>query len=180
MEPAPCKCVSNCYHANLPDGYYCVRRFQGPVRDTLALARPTREQTFMDMAELMRKRSTCLRGQIGVVIVQDRRVIATGYNGTPPGALHCSDVGCQVNEDGVQAGCTRTVHAEANAIAWAARVGVATQGADLYTTHSPCPRCAQLILSAGIVRVFWKREYRLTEGMDLLKGLGVELIRIAE
>lgn len=133
----------------------------------------------MEVAETIRKRSTCLRGKVGVVIVNDNRIIATGYNGAPPGAPHCFELGCDVDENVHDAGCERAIHAEANAIAWSARAGVSTTGAHLYTTHSPCLKCAQLIVSCGITRVYWARPYRLVAGVELLEQLGVELSQVS-
>jgi dCMP deaminase len=135
------------------------------------MTRISREDLFMEVAHTFAKRSTCERGQVGCVIVQDRRIVATGYNGSPPGAKHCNEVGCRTLFG--RTGCQRTIHAEANAIAWAARHGVSTDGAILYCTHGPCLACAQLIASAGIVRVLYDKPYRLTEGVELLDELNI-------
>lgn len=117
----------------------------------------------MGVAWLLSKRSTCERGQVGAVIVKDDRIISTGYNGAPPGMPHCIDVGCDMED-----GCQRAIHAEANAIAFAARNGVSVHEASVYCTHSPCIACAQLMLSAGIVAYYYVREYRLRTGLELL------------
>jgi dCMP deaminase len=122
----------------------------------------------MEMAHVIRKRSTCSRGTVGAVAVMDSRVLATGYNGSPPGAPHCTDVECDVPANNHAAGCQRAIHCEANLIAWAARHGVALRGATLYCTHGPCLKCAQLILSAGFTRVVYGVPYRLSDGIDML------------
>lgn len=168
------------------------------------MTRISRDDLFMEVAHTFAKRSTCERGQVGCVIVQDRRIVATGYNGSPPGAKHCDDVGCdavdvieKIEKEALrlawgtdhpildittevirclgldQTGCRRTIHAEANAIAWAVRHGVSTEGAVLYCTHGPCLACAQLIASAGIVRVFYETPYRRPEGVILLDELDI-------
>lgn len=133
--------------------------------------RPSRNQTYMEVARALAKRSTCQRGQVGAVLVLDRRIVATGYNGSPPGAPHCTDVGCEVPV--AKAGCQRTLHAEANVIAFAARHGQATDGAVLYSTHGPCLKCAQLIASAGISEVHFEQPYRLDDGLRLLDQLNI-------
>lgn len=126
------------------------------------------------MAFIASLRSTCERASVGAIISRDGRVISTGYVGAPPGALHCTDIGCKL---GNHNGCVRTVHAEANAIAFAARNGTATGGAVLHSTHSPCEPCAKLIASAGIIRVVYAIDYRDNSGVELLKELGIEVIK---
>src|SRR6478735_2098258 len=115
-----------------------------------------REDFFKQVAELAATRSTCIRAQVGCVLVQYKNIISTGYNGAPPGQPHCTDVGCDEllysDQSGEvhTTGCRRAIHAEANALAWAARMGHSTLGATLFTTHEPCGTCARLLVSAGI------------------------------
>lgn len=140
--------------------------------------RITRDELFMEIAQAFARRSTCPRGSVGVVIVRDRRIIATGYNGAPAKMAHCSEVGCHIDSatfspDANGRGCTRAVHAEANAIAYAAREGIALEGTTLYTTHSPCVRCAQLIINAGVREVVYNIAYRDQTGLDLLDAASV-------
>lgn len=118
--------------------------------------RRSRDELFMAVARLFAEQSTCNRGNVGVVIVQDRRIVSCGYNGSPPGAPHCLDVGCEPAD-----GCLRTIHAEANAILWAARHGVKLEGATMYSTHSPCLTCAQAIVQSGIILLVFDTTYRL-------------------
>lgn len=131
--------------------------------------RISRSELFMEVAHLLRQRSTCSRGKVGAVLTRDNRIIATGYNGAAPGEPHCLDLGCDVHENMHEAGCQRTVHAEANVIAYAARHGQSCEGATLYCTHGACLKCAQLILSAGIANVVYGTPYRLPEGLELLR-----------
>lgn len=124
--------------------------------------RPTHDDMFMEMAYSVARRSTCNRGQVGTVIVQDRRPVSIGYNGAPPGMKHCTEVGCEPED-----GCERTIHAEANAIAWAARRGIRVEEATMYSTHSPCRMCANLIVAAGISKFVYDNDYRLGR-LDIL------------
>jgi dCMP deaminase len=121
--------------------------------------RPTRHLIFMEMAFLVADRGTCSRAQVGAVITQDRRPISMGYNGTPPGQPHCDHY--TVKGRCVEiAPCTEAIHAELNAIAWAARAGVSTKNAAIYCSHQPCVKCGHAILAAGIQEVYWAHRYR--------------------
>lgn len=131
--------------------------------------RITRDQMFREFLITLSKRSTCLRGKVGALIVQDGRIVSTGYNGSPRGMKHCLDIGCQI-ENGA---CVRTLHAETNAIAFAARYGIKTDGATLYTSTSPCLNCSKLIINSGITEVVFLQEYRKHEGTDLLIQAGI-------
>lgn len=137
--------------------------------------RPTRDELGIRLAIVYSTRGTCLRAQVGAVIVRGGRAISAGYVGSPSGQPHCTDAGCLLAEDG---GCIRTVHAEANAISFAARAGASTEGSTLYTTHSPCLGCAKLIINAGIRRVVYDEEYRITDGVELLLDAHVEVEQI--
>jgi len=146
---------------------------------------PLDTTSFLRIAREIAKSSTCTRGSVGAVIVQDRRIVSTGYNGAPPGMPHCTDVGCLLplttespKRLETNPGCQRAIHAEMNAIAWAARHGVATEGATLYSTHGPCLKCAQAMLAAGIERVYFVHEYRLHEGWELLDKASVPTYQI--
>lgn len=132
--------------------------------------RLSRDQMLMEMAIIASKRSTCARKHVGAIIAIDGRPISVGYAGAPTGLPHCLDHGCIAGPDG---GCIRTQHAEANAIAFAARKGIATEKAALYTTVSPCLACAKLIINAGIDEVWFLELYRKTEGIQLLGKLGI-------
>jgi len=142
--------------------------------------RPSREQTYMDTLEVWRKRSTCVRGKVAACLVRDRRIISIGYNGALPGQPHCLDLGCDVDVNVHDAGCTRTIHAEQNAVVFAARSGIATESSTMYCTHSCCASCAAIVVSAGIVEFVYAREYRLTEGKELLIEAGVKVRKFDE
>lgn len=135
-----------------------------------------RDEMFMEMARLVSLRSTCPRAQVGALIVRDHRVVSMGYNGAPSGLPHCTDVGCY-HEEGYRAksGCERSIHAEANAIAFAAKSGIPTEGATLYCTLSPCVTCANLIINAGIKEVAYGTAYRDPSGIILLRIAGLEV-----
>lgn len=124
------------------------------------MTRVPREHMLMEMAWAVSGRSTCSRLGVGAVIARDGRVISSGYNGNIVGMNHCYHV---LDEQ-----CTTAVHAEANAILFAARYGTATEGAELYTTHEPCHECAKLIINAGISHVVYMTPYRKHEGLELL------------
>lgn len=125
---------------------------------------------LMEMAIIASKRSTCTRKHVGAIIAIEGRPISVGYAGAPSGLPHCLEHGCLTGPDG---GCIRTQHAEANAIAFAARKGIATERATLYTTVSPCLACAKLIINAGIEEVWFLELYRKMEGVELLGKLGI-------
>lgn len=133
------------------------------------------DSTFMEMAETVAKRSTCIRVQVGCVIVKDRRVISMGYNGAPSGLIHCNTYFADKSQSTHREFSSKwEVHAEANAIGWAARYGISTEGTTLYTTISPCLSCAKLIIAAGIKNVIYKYEY------DRVEDDGRVLLEIAQ
>lgn len=134
--------------------------------------RQSRDETLMLMAEAVAGRSTCSRLHVGAIIARNHRAVSSGYNGRPAGMPHCKHLADEAS------GCKQAVHAEANAIAWAARYGAATGGAELFTTHQPCLACAQLIVNAGITRVVFAQPYRKIEGLDLLNVLGITTMMI--
>src|SRR5216684_2141210 len=129
---------------------------------------------FMGIAHQAATRSTCPRKHVGAVIVRDRTVLSTGYNGSLRGLPHCEDSGC-VMEDGH---CITTVHAEANAILQAAKNGVAIDGGEMYTTASPCWNCFKLITNVGIRKVYYGEFYRDERSRDVARQIGIELIEI--
>jgi dCMP deaminase len=126
----------------------------------------------MECAWVWSKRSTCERLHVGAVLSREGRILVTGYNGSPTSAVHCD------HADGEF--CNTAVHAEANLIAFAAKWGVETNGADIHVTHMPCRKCAELLCNAGIRSVKYDRPYRDTSGVDLLHTLGVHIERFTE
>lgn len=143
------------------------------------MERVSRDELCAEMAAVVAKRGTCGRAQVGALISRDGRILATGYNGPPSGFPHCTDPdGCTDADRTDPGGCVRAVHAEANAIAFAARHGIATQGADLFCSHLPCKRCAELIINSGIVRVHYTSDYRIKDGEVLLRQAGIDIVQL--
>jgi len=144
--------------------------------------RPSWDEYFMDIAGLVSRRSTCLRRQVGAVLVGDRRVLATGYNGAPKGLRHCLELGCLREQQQIPSGerheLCRGLHAEQNAIIQAALHGVSVKDAVLYCTNHPCVICAKMIVNAGIRSVIIRDCYRDSLAEDILAeaGVGVRLI----
>lgn len=136
------------------------------------MPRLERDEFFAEVVRLIARRSTCLRGNVGCLAVQDQRVVASGYNGSAPGSAHCLEVGCDIPDE--DSGCQRTIHAEANLVAWAARHGGQLQDATVWSTHSPCLKCAQLLVQAGIEFFVYLEPYRLGRP-DVLADAGVEI-----
>ncbi|MBQ6577391.1 MAG: dCMP deaminase family protein [Bacteroidales bacterium] len=131
------------------------------------------DNSYLDMAQIWARNSYCKRRQVGALIVKDRMIISDGYNGTPSGFENiCED----------ENGATKpyVLHAEANAISKVAKSGNSSEGATLYVTASPCLECSKLIIQAGIKRVVYRDEYRLTDGIDLLKRAGIEVEKVDE
>jgi len=129
--------------------------------------RPDWDSYFLEISRLVAARATCPRKHVGAVVVSpDHQILSTGYNGSPPGADHCDDVGCELKDMGGRQSCVRTIHAEANAIAQAARNGVRISGATVYTTASPCYDCGKLIANSGIKKVVFGEKYDSRYGMS--------------
>ena len=143
--------------------------------------RPDWDEYFMQVAEVVARRSTCLRRQIGAVIVKDRRILATGYNGAPSGLPHCLELGCLRDELGIASGTRheicRALHSEQNAIIQAALYGVATRGSTLYCTHQPCSLCAKMLINAGITRVVFEGDYPDDFALQMLEQAEIEMVR---
>jgi dCMP deaminase len=129
---------------------------------------------FMNIAHQAATRSTCPRKHVGAVIVRDKTILSTGYNGSLPGLPHCEEVGCMM-EDGH---CVATVHAEANAILQAAKNGVMIAGGELYTTASPCWSCFKLIATAGVKKIYYGEFYRDKRPLEIARDAGVELVSL--
>jgi len=127
------------------------------------MARPSWDEYFMEITRLVVSRSTCLRRQVGAVIVKDKKILATGYNGAPSGLPHCLEVGCLREEMGIPSGerheLCRGLHAEQNAIIQAAYYGVSINDATLYCTNLPCIICTKMVINAGIARVVYEQGY---------------------
>ncbi|MGH7282311.1 MAG: deoxycytidylate deaminase [Polyangiaceae bacterium] len=134
------------------------------------------DEYFMNIAREVATRSTCDRKHVGALLVRDKCILATGYNGSIRGLPHCDEVG-HMMEDGH---CVRTVHAEANAIVQAAKNGVRIDGASIYVTASPCWSCFRLIANAGVNKISFGEFYRDQRIFDLSKELGIELVDLSK
>lgn len=142
------------------------------------------DKRFMEMAELVAHWTSCARNgrNIGAVIVRNKRILTTGYNGAPSGIKSCVDKGVCMREQmgiasGTRAELCYAVHAEQNAIAQAAKLGITLEGATLYCTHQPCVICAKLIVNSGIAKVIYKNPYPDAFAVDILNEAGIELIK---
>lgn len=131
---------------------------------------------FMNIAEQVATRSTCGRKHVGAVIVRDRTILSTGYNGSLRGAPHCDDAGHDMENNH----CVRTVHAEANAVAQAAKQGVRIDQAEIYVTASPCLTCFKLVANAGITKIYYKEFYRDERITEYAKQAGVKLVYMGQ
>ena len=146
--------------------------------------RPDWDHYFMEIARVVSKRSTCLRRSVGAVIVKNRQIVATGYNGTPSGLEHCAVTGCLREQLKVPSGkmheLCRGIHAEQNAVVQAAFHGVSVNGGTLYCTHQPCVICAKMIVNSGISRVVYREGYPDEFARQMLLEGGVKLERYEE
>lgn len=144
--------------------------------------RPSWDQYFLELATLVASRSTCLRRQVGAVLVRNERIISTGYNGAPRGLGHCLEMGCLREEMQIPSGhryeLCRGVHAEQNAIINAAFYGMSTQDAVIYCTNQPCLICARMIINAGIVKVVHRGNFDDKLAVQFLQEAGIEIIEI--
>lgn len=148
-------------------------------------SRPSWDEYFMEMAELAATRSTCLRRHVGAVIVQDKHVIATGYNGAPRGIPHCGEKGgCMREMKGIPSGerheLCRALHAEQNAIIQAATLAQSIEGATMYVTNQPCIICAKMIINAGISRIVVKEGYPDELAVEMLAEAGLKIVMLGE
>ena len=147
--------------------------------------RPSWDEYFMDMAVLTAKRSTCLRRQVGAVIVKDKHIIATGYNGAPRGVPHCDEKGgCLRQQLNVPSGerhelCC-ALHAEQNAIIQAATLGQSIEGGTIYVTNQPCVICAKMIINAGISRIVVKEGYPDELAVEILREAGLSIVMLED
>ncbi|MBN1142211.1 MAG: cytidine/deoxycytidylate deaminase family protein [Deltaproteobacteria bacterium] len=146
------------------------------------MKRPSWEEYFMEIAQLVARRSTCLRRQVGAVLVKDKHLLATGYNGAPSGIAHCLDIGCLRQELGVPSGerheLCRGLHAEQNAIIQAAKHGINIDGSTLFCTTFPCVICSKMLINAGIARIVYREGYPDDLAMKLLREAGLALASI--
>ena len=145
-------------------------------------SRPSWGTYFMNITNLVAERSTCTRRAVGAVLVKDKRILSTGYNGAPTGLKHCLEVGCLRERLGVESGkmheLCRGIHAEQNAIIQAAYHGVSVKGAAIFCTNQPCSICARMIINAGIQKIYYQSGYADSLAKELLEEAGIELMQI--
>lgn len=138
----------------------------------------------MEITRLVSKRSTCLRRSVGAVIVKDKRILSTGYNGAPSGIAHCRETGCLREQLKVPSGerheLCRGIHAEQNAIIQAAYHGVSIRGGDLFCTNQPCSICAKMIINAGLKRIVFDEGYDDAMSLEMFAEAGIELVQFRE
>ncbi|MBN2851417.1 MAG: dCMP deaminase family protein [Clostridia bacterium] len=148
------------------------------------MSRPTWDAYFMDIVELVKTRSTCIRRQVGALIVKDKRILTSGYNGAPQGVRHCEEIGCLRQQLNVPSGekheLCRAIHAEQNALVQAAKTGISVEGATIYVTLQPCSLCAKLLINAGIKRVVYRGSYPDEMAMSMFNEARIELINYDE
>ncbi|HOU23320.1 MAG: tRNA-specific adenosine deaminase [Chloroflexi bacterium ADurb.Bin180] len=146
----------------------------------IARVRPSWDEYFMEITRQVARRSTCLRRQVGALIVKDKQILATGYNGAPSGFDHCEQTGCLREEMHIPSGerqeICRGLHAEQNAIIQAALHGVSVAGGDLYCTHQPCITCAKMIINSGLRRVICYDSYPDPLARSFLEQAGIQLV----
>jgi dCMP deaminase len=147
------------------------------------LSRPLWPEYFMTIAEMVAKRSTCLRRHVGAILVKDKRILATGYNGAPAGLKHCEEVGCLRQNASIPSGerheLCRGLHAEQNAIIQAAYHGISIAGSTLYCTNKPCVICSKMLINAGIEKIFYKEGYDDPLADQMITEAGIEIVRFA-
>lgn len=147
------------------------------------MSRPSWPEYFMTIAEMVAKRSTCLRRHVGSVLVKDKRILATGYNGAPAGLKHCAEVGCIRQNTSIPSGerheLCRGLHAEQNAIIQAAYHGISIAGSTLYCTNKPCVICSKMLINAGIVKIFYEKGYDDQLADQMITEAGIEIVRFS-
>ncbi|HQQ93338.1 MAG TPA: dCMP deaminase family protein [Bacteroidia bacterium] len=151
------------------------------------MSRPSFDDIYMDLAETLANRSHCVKAQVGAVLTKDTRIVSLGYNGPPSGTHNCDiefpGEGCPRDSKG---SCSLALHAEQNAILYAARNNIGLQGCTLYVTLSPCIACARVIFTVGIKKVYYRNSYaklkdlKTEEGVDFLRRFGVEVVHYAK
>ena len=157
----------------------CAERTEGAGPS--AWRRPSWDEYFLQLALQAATRSTCLRRQVGAVLVRDKRLLATGYNGAPRGVAHCLEIGCLREQLGIPSGerheLCRAIHAEQNAVIQAAIHGVAIEGATLYCTHHPCILCAKILINCGVQEIHYLEGYPDDLSRELLAEADVLLVK---
>lgn len=150
----------------------------------MADERPSWDEYFMSIAHQVATRSTCIRRQVGAVVVKEKRILATGYNGAPSGLPHCAEVGCLREQMHVPSGknheLCRAIHAEQNAVVQAARSGTSIEGSTIYTTTAPCVLCVKILMNAGVKAIVYADSYPDSLAQSFLEESGIEVRRLTD
>lgn len=145
------------------------------------MERPSWDDYFMTITKVVATRSTCLRRHVGAILVKDKRILATGYNGAPAGLRHCGEVGCLRQDASIPSGTRhelcRGLHAEQNAIIQAANHGISIRGSTLYCTNKPCVICSKMIINAGISQVYYEEGYDDPLADQMLEEASIDMVR---
>jgi len=146
------------------------------------IIRPSWDEYFMNIAELVAQRATCLRRHVGAVLVRDKRIITTGYNGAPAGISHCLDVGCLREQQGIPSGerheLCRGLHAEQNGIIQAALHGVSIKDSILYCTNLPCAICSKMLINARVTAIYYREGYADSLAAGMLEEAGIKVVQL--
>ena len=146
------------------------------------MTRPSWPEYFMAITKMVARRTTCLRRAVGAVLVKDRRILATGYNGAPAGLKHCEEVGCLRENESIPSGTRhelcRGLHAEQNVIIQAAYHGISISGSTIYCTNKPCVICSKMIINAGITTIIYEEGYNDPLADQMLADAGLEIVRL--
>lgn len=152
------------------------------MSDFKTTSRPSWDEYFQTITRDVADRSTCIRRHVGAIIVKDKRILATGYNGAPSGLAHCLTTGCLREELGIPSGqkheLCRGAHAEQNAVIQAARYGVSIDGATVYCTNQPCIVCAKILINAGVEKIIYENSYPDELSEQMIKEAGIELVHM--
>ena len=157
-----------------------MRSYQNKMKNKIVTPRrPSWDEYFLEMANLVAKRSTCLRRSVGAVLVKEKRILATGYNGAPSGLKHCFEIGCMRQKLKVPSGerheLCRALHAEQNALIQSSLYGISVKGSTLYSTTQPCVICAKMLINAGIIEIVIAEGYPDKMAMDFLKEAKIKI-----
>ncbi|TEU00429.1 MAG: cytidine deaminase [Candidatus Stahlbacteria bacterium] len=149
------------------------------------MGRPSWDEYFMKITELVASRATCLRRKVGAVLVRNKRILTTGYNGPPSGITHCEQRGGCIRDElkipsGERMELSRAIHAEQNAIIQAAKVGISIEESTLYVTTHPCFTCSKMLINAGVKKIIYKEGYPDSFAMEILKEAGVLVVQFKE
>ncbi len=152
------------------------------IKKKIMPKRPSWDEYFLDVAKLVAKRATCLRRSVGAVLVKDKRILATGYNGAPAGLKHCAEVGCLRQKLNIPSGqrheLCRALHAEQNALIQASLYGISVKGSTLYSTCQPCLICAKMLINAGIKGIVIASGYPDKLAADFFKQAGIKIKKV--